>query len=74
MQPQLFCKNTRDTMTTIRAINAATEWMLSNGFKDEDCVERSRSASKIRYIPPEPTGTSAGTRFFARRSCECRST
>ena len=48
-------------MTTTRAIDAASSWMLDNGFEEGKCLERSANTLKLRYVPPEPLTTTDTT-------------
>lgn len=54
----MFCRKIRGKLFTTRTIEAASTWMLDNGFEEGKCTERSADTLKMRYVPPEdPTTT-----------------
>ncbi|KAL7512819.1 hypothetical protein ACHAXN_009888 [Cyclotella atomus] len=58
---RLFCRKIHGTLFSTKTIDAATDWMLSNGFEEGKCTERTAATLKLRYVPPEPLTTTNTT-------------
>eukprot|EP00956_Cyclotella_meneghiniana_P024463 scaffold49132_cov77-Cyclotella_meneghiniana.AAC.4 len=51
----MFCRKIKGKWFTARTIDAASTWMLENGFDDGKCKRRTAIPLKIKYLRPEPT-------------------